>query len=348
VCFHSRNFVKAVQDAGGFEINQRWGIGQKRTKLPTYVPHILHGYRRSEYLSIHTVALTTFDVLKAGFNCKERQIFSAEDLRKKFKISPNARVILLSVGKDNRLERYWAHEVSNKLPERLAATGILHVTAPNYSFPLNVPRPEHLINRRRSLVSAERMSAAGLSVIPHLNTVTQADWDCWRDFLKDHSHVFHVALEFQTGLCLVQKAKWHLAQFLNLQEALGRSLHLIAVGGRRHIRFLAELPAVTIIDAVPFVKTHKRRRIRHHSSTWELTRSEQGEPLDRLLQQNVDEYKRVVLRRLYDCRKENLQLLSRQDSVKPSQIETAMAPSLVNPQFEFPFWQDRAAMSRAQ
>jgi|ERR1700719_1122068 len=158
-CFHSMNYVQVVHDAGGLEINQRWNIGQKKTKLPTYIPHILHGYRRSKHLAAHTVALTTYDVLR-GFDSDASQISTPEELRRKFKIAPDARIILLSVSKDNRLERYWQHEDTHRLAERLAASGILYVTAPNYSFPLNVPRPEHLVNRRRSLVSAEHMSMA--------------------------------------------------------------------------------------------------------------------------------------------------------------------------------------------
>jgi Domain of unknown function (DUF4417) len=346
-CFQSKRFVEVVHDAGGFEINQRWNIGQKRTKLPTYIPHIFHGYRRSTHLAAHTVALTTYDVLR-GFNGGSRQVSTPEELRKKFKISPDARVILLSVGKDHRLERYWEHQDSHKLAERLAALGITYVTAPNYSFPLNVPRPEHLVNRRRTLVSAERLSSAGLSVIPHLNAVTQTDWECWRDFLRDHPQLFYVSLEFQTGLCTVRKAKWHLAQFMNLQEALGRNLHLIAIAGRRHIRFLSELPSVSIVDAVPFVKTHKRRRIQFLNNKWDVRKSEPGESLDQLLQENVDDYKKVVMKKLHDCRIENLTLLSAQDGIKFVQIEAALPAVLIDPQLTFPFWADKRIADRRE
>src|SRR5882762_10384765 len=68
-CVNSKNFLKFLQDAGGFEINdQRWELNQKRTKLPTYIPQIANGSGRLENLRAHTVSLTTFDVVKIGQN----------------------------------------------------------------------------------------------------------------------------------------------------------------------------------------------------------------------------------------------------------------------------------------
>jgi hypothetical protein len=89
--------------------------------------------------------------------------------------------LLLSIGKDNRLEHHWRYSASRHLAEYLASLGISHITAPNFSFALNDPRPEHLVNRSRSLREAERFTAAGLSVVPHVNAFNQADWEAWRD-----------------------------------------------------------------------------------------------------------------------------------------------------------------------
>jgi hypothetical protein len=181
------------------------------------------------------------------------------------------------------------------------------------------------------------MSAAGLSVIPHLNAMTQKDWDCWRDFLKDHPQLFFVALEFQTGLRKPSKAMWHLSQLLNLQESLGRKLHLVAVAGRRHLRFCSELPAVTIVDAVPFVRTHKRRRLHQLHHRWAVTSSEIGDPLHALLYHNVRIYTEAVSANLDSFRRLNLQLLRTQDKVGATgDVEPETAP-FDGAQLELPF-----------
>jgi hypothetical protein len=339
-CFRSPNITKVVRDAGGLGIDQRWDLTQARHVLPDYIPHIGHGSGRSKPLARRNVALTTFDVLAVGSN-SGRDLSTPIELRDHFKISRRARVLSLSIAKDNRQENYWKHELSLRLPERLATLGIQYVTTPNYSLPLNVPRTEHLVNIRRSVVCGERMSLAGLSVIPHLNAMTQTDWDYWRDFLRDHPQIYYVALEFQTGLRVKQKAMWHLSQLLNLQDSLGRGLHLIAVGGGRHLCYLAEFPAVTIVDSGPFMRTLKRRRVDHQNGKWTITPTAQGEPVHDLLHHNVKVCATTVSANLDYHRERNLKLLSNAANVG----ETSTIPEQVipfnDPQLHFDFWPEQ-------
>jgi len=82
--FRSRKYIQTVRDAGGFDINQKWQIAQALSKLPTYIPHIGHGYGRSECSRTRNVALTTYDVLRLGSDCTPTR------LREHFKISPES------------------------------------------------------------------------------------------------------------------------------------------------------------------------------------------------------------------------------------------------------------------
>jgi hypothetical protein len=340
-CFLSPNMTKVVRDAGGLGIDQRWHLTQARHTLPDYVPHIGHRSGRSKPLPHRNVAVTTYDVLAAGSKIG-RYLSSPAELRDHFKISRQARVLSLSIAKDNRLEAYWKHELSRRLPEQLSALGIQYITTPNYSLPLNAPRTEHLVNIRRSVVCGERMSLAGLSVIPHLNAMTRMDWDRWRDFLRDHPQIHYVALEFQTGLRVKQKAMWHLSQLLNLQESLGRRIHLVAVGGGRHLSYLAEFPAVTIVDSGPFIRTLKRRRVNHQNGKWTITPTAQGEPLHDLLHHNVTICARAVSANLDYHRWLDLKVLSNHSNVgEKSSIPEQVVP-LSHGQLHFDFLSTRA------
>ncbi len=286
-CPRSHNFVAVLRDSGGFEIKRNWNIRQGPDDLPAYIPHIKNGSGRIHSLAWPYVALTTFDVAAPD---SERVFAGPGELRRHFRISDNAQVLLLSVGKDNRLERHWKYAESRRLVEYLASLGISHITAPNFSFPLDVPRPEHLVNRSRSLNQAERFAAAGLSVIPHVNAFNQTDWDNWRDFLRTHPHLSIVSQEFQTGLASRRRACWHVWQLCNLEQSLGRGLRLLAIGGRRHLSLLVGLSSVTIADCVPFLRTCKRRRLDMSTGKWLVHRTGQGESLDHLLEQNIATY----------------------------------------------------------
>jgi len=293
-CPRSPRFQTIVRDSGGLDAGSQWNIKQDiRAGMPLYVPMIQHGSVRREHVELPLVALKTFEVTRRrGGNGKMFE--TAEELRSFFRIGAKTRLILISADQDTELERYWELSRVDSLPERLAGFGIELISAPNFSFPLNVPRFEHLANRRRSLICAEEFSGVGMNVVPHLNAVTQGDWDFWRDFLREHTHVKVVAKEFQTGGATRRVAQWHVDQLLRIEDALGRGLHLIAVAGRRHLWMLTTLSGFTIIDSVPFMKTVYRQRLSHKDGQWKINRTLPGQPLDELLKANIAEYSRVL------------------------------------------------------
>jgi len=296
-CPHAHGFARVMQDAGGLAMKSRYSITQMGETLPPYIPHIHHASCRAGRSSSPIAALTTFDV--SAPNAVNR-LTNAADLRRSFGLRDDARIILLSVAKDNRLEHHWRYSQAQRLAQYLSTLGISHITAPNFSFTLNEPRAEHLVNRSRSLCEAERMSAAGLSVIPHVNAFNQKDWTCWRDFLRDHPHLSMMCQEFQTGLANGKRARWHIHQMCNVEQALGRGLHLIAAGGRRHLPLLIELSAVTIIDANPFLKTQMRRQF--IDGRWRRVTTAPGMPLDQLLDENISAYASYVKGRVRQLR----------------------------------------------
>jgi hypothetical protein len=290
-CPRSDNFAAVLQDAGGLTMKDSYDITQARDDLPAYIPLIHNGSSRSEPLDSPYVALTTFDVVSPRTsNLAPRP----GDLRKRFGVSSDARILLVSIGKDNRLEGHWQYEGSRRFAEHIAKLGVSHVTAPNFSFPLDVPRTEHLVNRARSLKSAERLAAAGASVIVHLNAYNENDWDSWHAFLRNHPHIVLIAQEFQTGLASRSRASWHIWHMRDLEQSLGRGLHLIAVAGRRHLPLLAGLSRVTIVDSVPFMRACMRRRLDRAQGKWIISKTPIGQPIDNLLRENVNAYRAAV------------------------------------------------------
>lgn len=318
-CPRAENWVEPVRDGGGMEMKRRYTIRQTADDVPNYIPHIQHGSSRQAFLSSGYVALTTFDVTSPD---SKRVFGGPSDLRQHFRIAEHARILLLSIGKDNRLEHHWRYSASRHLPEYLASLGISHITAPNFSFALNDPRPEHLVNRNRSLREAERFTAAGLSVVPHVNAFNDKDWDCWRHFFRDHPHLMMISQEFQTGLATRNKARWHIWQLMNIEQSLGRGFRLIAVGGRRHLPLLTGLRAVTITDVNPFLKTQMRQKL--VNGIWLKHTTAEGEPLDSLLEFNVTAYSDYVERRLAALRKVGPLL----PKIEPAKMEV---PNLLSP-----------------
>lgn len=284
--------IAVLQDASGLDATRRWNITQVASHLPAHIPHLHNGSGRTKPLTARWVALTTFDLISPG----SKRVFSDPyDLRRHFQVCTDAQVLLLSIGKDNCLEQYWRWSAVRDFARYLAALGVAHITAPNFSYPLDVPRTEHLVNRVRSLKCAEQFSAAGLSVVPHLNAFNQRDWDCWQEFMRDHTDISLVAQEFQTGLATPKRASWHIRQLRNMEQSLGRGLHLVAVGGRRHLPLLVGLSRLTVIDSVPFIRACMRRLLNHDSGKWVISLTPAGDPIDDLLEANVRAYHAAIM-----------------------------------------------------
>jgi hypothetical protein len=285
VCPAKQDFVDHVREVGGLDAPPT-AVLPLTNDLPSYVPMVRHGASRGSPLSADVVALSLGDVLGGA----ERDNYgaglgSAADVRSRFKIRSDARVVLVCVADDRPLERYWALRASSAVPDKLAGIGLLAVTIPNFSVFDDAPRTHTLWNWRRMAIVAGELSAAGVAVIPHLNSSQVEDWDRWYTFLRDNPGIAYVAKEFQTGLRARSKGVPAIRSLAELQQRLGRPLHPVVVGG---VAYAADLAAhfdrLTFVDSQPFMKAVYRRK-RSRMGRWEAHPTDGL--VDDLLEENV-------------------------------------------------------------
>ena len=165
---------------------------------------------------------------------------------------------------------------------------------PNFSQFLDVPRTDNLYNRKRQLLCLSELSAAGISVAPHLSATMPADWRFWSDYLSDNSEVDHVAFNFQTGYRNFDQGMIALRAIESIQQSLGRPLSLVLIGGAQYLGQASSVfDRTTLIDSTPFVKTVKRQRMVGTlvgKRAWQRTRTANGQPLDDLFTHNTTQY----------------------------------------------------------
>jgi Domain of unknown function (DUF4417) len=254
-------YIRAVEEVGGFAAEDIGRLLQYKDELPRYIPVIQHEYGHSDRLDLPWVALPLATVLKWSPEGPRLAADSAIGLRDLFHLGRGTQVLLLGTGKDSPIERYWGVRRVRALPAALAAFGWSLAVAPNYSFFLDDPRPQHFHNRKRALICIAEWSREGLRVAPYLHGVCAQDYRFWRHFLSDHAEIRIVAKEFQTGAARWDRGVWHLDQIARLQDDLGRELHLIAIGAAQYRFELARrFGAWTIVDSMPFMKAMHRQR----------------------------------------------------------------------------------------
>jgi hypothetical protein len=211
-----------------------------------------------------------------------------------FHLSQGTQVLLLGTGEDEPIERYWEARRLHELPEALAGLGWGMAIAPNYSLFLDDPRPQHFHNRKRSLLCASEWSAKHIPTTPYLHAVCQRDYDFWREFLEGHSEITIVAKEFQTGASEWQRGIWVIEKLAELQDALERDLHPLAIGAAQYrLELDRRFKNWTIIDSIPFMKAMHRRRARRGDRrvSWPAAI---GGSVDALLSDNTEVWGRWI------------------------------------------------------
>lgn len=273
----------------------------KAAGLPRYLPLLQHRHlRRSQPFPAPVVALRLFDVVRRRRTGRYGPAFStAAELRAAYNLRPDAQVLLVGVDPDPPLESFWAEHRIQHIGESLAQLDLLGVTVPNFSFFTCVPRFQIMRNRKRILLSAERLSAAGVPVAVHLNAYTKGDWDFWLGYLRDHPECETVALEFQTGYRTDEEGQAAFESLVSLRNQLGRRIHPILVGcGRFYKDASKEFASFTVIDSQPFMQTIARQVLRPSENgrfVWQHSPTLANETLGGLFDHNVRCYETKFL-----------------------------------------------------
>ena len=193
-------FWNRIREVGGLPLRGLKVITNPHfIRLPTYIPQIHHGHRRSLPLPEPVVAIPIFNVLKQRNGIYGPGTDDPESFRSRFRLQKNSSVILTSVGKDKHLERLWEFAEDAGAGPALRALGISAITAPNFTFFEDVPRSHTLWNLQRICHMTEYFSNSGIGVVLHLHALTRKDWQFWKSILAENVSIRVVAHEFQTG-----------------------------------------------------------------------------------------------------------------------------------------------------
>lgn len=292
VCLHKPDFQKRLLEIGGLRFDDLPLFHQDELSLPQYVPVIHHPYRRQKCLNVDFAALNTYDIFRLGGDDYRAVTATPEGLRRFFRISESAKIILRGTAEDAELERYWSHRKTSQVVDQIKNLGVSLAIGPNFSSFLDVPRTDLLFNRKRQLLCLSELSEAGISVAPHLSATMPSDWTFWKGFLRSQHRIHHVALNCQTGYKSSKEGKKAITQIAEIQSAIKRPLSLILIGGAQFSHVAAQhFESVTALDSSAFFHTIYRHQMNGSSSqhrkfteTWTL----EGQTLDDLLQQNVD------------------------------------------------------------
>lgn len=179
----------------------------------------------------------------------------ANSLRRFFGLAPDTKLVLSCVDKDRRIEPVWRELHEKGFMRYLRRLNFAAVNVPNFSLFDRDSRYQHEYNRKRSLIVAKELTRFGIPALPNFHAMSPGDIWFWRDFLRSRPEITCLSLEFQTGLGDdVVRANATIDELGRLQQDLGRSLHLVAVGGASFMdRIALRFPSSTLITSRPYI-----------------------------------------------------------------------------------------------
>ena len=283
-------YVERLREVGGLNLMDAPRAPEiDVATLPSMVPLIEHNSARRGPLNFPIVAIPLYLLIDLDIG---RLRFADRDaLAKQFSIDPHARIVVSGVGRDRKIERYWAVANRPAALAQLQQLGISLITPPNFSVLTDVPRTDNLHAMKRIMIAFTEMVQAGLPTALHLNARTERDYERWAEVIAARNEIQCLAVEFATGAGRGHRIEWHVTRLQELAKAAGRPLRLVMRGGTRALEALrSSFEAVTMIDTDAFNKTRCRKQASFTDAgklVWRNSPTARGEPLDDLLQHNV-------------------------------------------------------------
>jgi hypothetical protein len=263
------------------------------SELPLYLPMIRPGAPRKRPLGAVAVALSLYEVLRALRDGKGFSSPGPKAFRERLGLRHDCKILLVGVGPDALIERFYATFLVRELPRIFADLDLVAITAPNFSFFLDVLRPHSLHNRKRMLMVCEELLRLGVPMVPHFNATNRKDWDFWIDVLRANPQISVFCKEFQTGNSTRQNYEGTCAELLRLQEEVGRPLHPILVAGKKALTgLLGGFHNFTIVDSEPSMKTNFRQIL--IGNTWTTIRTQPTACVGPLLDRNVARHTQAI------------------------------------------------------
>lgn len=291
VCRHKPHaFFERLREVGGFDLATIARVAPvARPPLPDLVPLIDHKYSRTKTLGETVVAVPLYALFHMGNG--EPLVRTRSDLAARFLLPESGTVIASGVGRDVRVEAWWAFADRARVMQTLRDLGIALVTAPNFSVFTNVPRPDNLHGIKRIGLSWVELMENGVPAALHLNARTDFDYSRWTRFINERPEVESVAFEFGTGAGHRGRIDWHVERLCALARGVGRPLTLVVRGGVQMLpRLRTCFGQVVLIETDAFSRALKRRRAVITEAgrlCWVRIRTPKGAPIDDLLIHNI-------------------------------------------------------------
>jgi hypothetical protein len=203
-CYRRPDLNEWLKDIKGLDLDKPASYLPFTGDLPFFIPQV----KNTTYGIYHPAYMLS---IKRFLNPQNlRWFYKKSDFRKAYKISPDTKVLLVFYAEDDLIESIWTNQYNDwgggkNFWDSLAEFKFDGVASVNYSCFANHPRMEHIINIKRNILTAERLSAAGIPVVLDIMWHSESDFDRLLAWGVEHGTKWY-GINCQT----LKKASWTL------------------------------------------------------------------------------------------------------------------------------------------
>lgn len=222
--------------------------------MPPFIPQLTNPWFKDEPLLNYPVVAIGVNRVFLANGSLNGNLLSAGSVHRWLRLASTTHVMLVGCARDQLLENVWMNSRVNRSFEDLYQLGFGSLTAFNFSIYFDEPRMEHLVNLKRSTVSAVEAARVGLSAVPHVHWARTIDLVRTAEWLCQNPTVQAVAFNMQTYRT---PKLWRRAieGILFFNSLMNRPLTyiLIGVSSYRRVSALSTLPKLCLVSARPYM-----------------------------------------------------------------------------------------------
>lgn len=255
-------------------------------ELPPFIPVI----RRGSYKMMSNVT-PPFVAVSIGSIVNKKNLDVLEgDVRSKFGISPNSKIILLCFGKDELIEKIWTQKTD--IFPKISRLNFDIVTGINYSIWYDQPHAERLINLKRSLITFSEFQELGVNAIPHMYWSGRKDILRWCKWISDNKDINIIAIDPQTER---DNKVWNktIEDLSFFVANLDRKIHFLITGPstfKRISELKSVLPNFTLTNSYCSLKSACGSEIFNDKAVYSTN------PKNETMLKNIDYYNNLLIK----------------------------------------------------
>lgn len=249
-CMDSSRREKAFSDTYDRTPISYLSSHQNLIKLPKFVPEIKTGLNLESCKEIEVFAVSLSDIVGTKGNILVK---SVTELRKRYKLPKNCKVVLIGTAKDESLQKLWANSDKLKTWEHIAKMGFAFITGFSFSVWDEDPRTDQIVNQDRNFLTHDYFVNLGIPTIPFVFPYNNDDYESFGKWMAERKDI-HIVAIFASSYSKEKNFSQLLKNMRKMQIYAKRRLKFLVIGAstkEKITKLMAEFD-VCIVASKPF------------------------------------------------------------------------------------------------